>query len=136
MDDPIRIILVPLNFILQGLSDKNQKEIGHLTCRQHFKIVQILEIVEIGNGLFWNLQRGWTPKIPLPPPFGRLDVLTKWSKTTGALKLNLYGLLYFHTFYIRIFRGENYKWKRQQLGSLFAKNEKLFYQSKCLQTSL
>ena len=25
MDDPIRIILVPLNFILQGLSDKNQK---------------------------------------------------------------------------------------------------------------
>ena len=25
MDDPIRIIFVPLNFILQGLSDKNQK---------------------------------------------------------------------------------------------------------------
>ena len=25
MDDPIRIILVPLNFILEGLSDKNQK---------------------------------------------------------------------------------------------------------------
>ena len=25
MDDPIKIILVPLNFILQGLSDKNQK---------------------------------------------------------------------------------------------------------------
>ena len=25
MDDPIRIILVPLNFIFQGLSDKNKK---------------------------------------------------------------------------------------------------------------
>ena len=28
MDDPTRIILVPLNFILQGLSDKNQKQIS------------------------------------------------------------------------------------------------------------
>ena len=33
MDDTIRIILVSLNFILQGLSDKNQKQIGDLTCR-------------------------------------------------------------------------------------------------------
>ena len=41
---------------------------------------------------YWSLRRGWTPKIPLPPPFGRLDVLTRSScmrfrwKTTQVSK--------------------------------------------------
>ena len=30
MDDPIRIILVPLNFILQGLPDKNKKVVASI----------------------------------------------------------------------------------------------------------
>ena len=36
MHYPIRIIFVPLNFILQGFSDKNKKYICDLTCRYHF----------------------------------------------------------------------------------------------------
>ena len=42
-------------------------------------------------------------------------------KSIGALKLDLYGLLYFHTFNMRKSREENAKWEK---SSLFAKMKK------------
>ena len=41
---------------------------------------------------------------------------TYWPnfKSIGALKLDLYGLLYFHTFNIRKSREENAKWENEQ----------------------
>ena len=46
MDEPIRIILVPLNLILQGISD-NQKINSDVSFRYHFKR---------GNGVVLNSQ--------------------------------------------------------------------------------
>ena len=45
--------------------------------------------------------------------YSLLDVL-KHFKAIRALKLDLYGLLYFHTFNIRKSRLQNAKWEKEQ----------------------